>query len=66
MSELVLTSLDGDIGVITINNPPVNASSPGVPEGIQAGVEQFENDNSVKAIVIVGGGRHFYRRRGYS
>ncbi|MGA2601983.1 MAG: 3-hydroxyacyl-CoA dehydrogenase NAD-binding domain-containing protein [Bryobacteraceae bacterium] len=59
MSELVLTSLDGDIGVITINNPPVNALSPGVPEGIEAGIEQFENDNSVKAIVIVGGGRTF-------
>ncbi len=59
MSELVLTSREGDIGVITINNPPVNALSPGVPEGIQAGIEQFENDNSVKAIVIVGGGRTF-------
>ncbi len=59
MSELVLTSRDGDIGVITINNPPVNALSPGVPEGIQAGIEQFENDNSVKAIVLVGGGRTF-------
>ena len=40
MSELVrrLTQ-DGDIGVITINNPPVNALSPGVPEGIIAAVQ---------------------------
>ena len=59
MSELVLTSKQGDIGVITVNNPPVNALSPGVPEGILAGVEQFEKDDSVKAIVLIGGGRTF-------
>ena len=39
MSELVKYSNDGDIGVITINNPPVNALSPGVPEGILAAVK---------------------------
>ena len=33
MNELVTFSKDGDIGVITVNNPPVNALSPGVPEG---------------------------------
>src|ERR1039457_452668 len=59
MSELVLTSRDGDLGVITIDNPPVNALSPGVPEGIRAGIEQFENDDSVKAIILIGGGRTF-------
>src|SRR5271166_2092236 len=59
MSELVLTSKDGEIGIITVNNPPVNALSPGVPEGILAGVEQFEKDDSVKAIVLIGGGRTF-------
>jgi 3-hydroxyacyl-CoA dehydrogenase len=59
MSDLVQTSRDGDIGIITINNPPVNALSPGVPEGIRAGLEQFENDASVKAIVLIGGGRTF-------
>ena len=59
MNELVLHSRVADIGVITINNPPVNALSPGVPEGILAGIEQFENDPSVKAIIIIGGGRTF-------
>src|ERR1700681_2741961 len=59
MSEIVLTSREGDIGVITINNPPVNALSPRVPEGILAGIEQFETDESVKAIVVIGGGRTF-------
>jgi 3-hydroxyacyl-CoA dehydrogenase len=59
MSDLVLTSRDGDIGILTVNNPPVNALSPGVPEGIAAGVEQFEKDDAVKAIVLIGGGRTF-------
>jgi 3-hydroxyacyl-CoA dehydrogenase len=59
MSDLVLISRDGDIGILTVNNPPVNALSPGVPEGIAAGVEQFEKDDAVKAIVLIGGGRTF-------
>ncbi len=59
MSDLVQTSKDGDIGILTVNNPPVNALSPGVPEGILAGVEEFEKDDTVKAIVLIGGGRTF-------
>ncbi len=42
-----------------MNNPPVNALSPGVPEGIAAGLDAFEKDDSVKAIVLIGGGRTF-------
>ena len=32
-------NVDG-IGVITVDNPPVNALSPGVPEGIVENVER--------------------------
>src|SRR5712664_2275465 len=59
MNELVLTSKDGEIGILTVNNPPVNALSPGVPEGIIAGIEAFEKDDAVKAMVLIGGGRTF-------
>src|ERR1700704_6317247 len=59
MNELVLTSKDGEIGILTVNNPQVNALSPGVPEGIIAGIEAFEKDDAVKAIVLIGGGRTF-------
>ena len=59
MNELVQTSKQGEIGILTVNNPPVNALSPGVPEGIAAGIEEFEKDPSVKAIVLIGGGRTF-------
>src|SRR5690348_6630342 len=59
MSDLVQTSRDGDVGILAVNNPPVNALSPGVPEGIVEGIEQFEKDPAVKAIVLIGGGRTF-------
>ena len=59
MSELVTLTRDGDIGVITINNPPVNALSPGVPEGIEAALREYCADSSVKAIILIGGGRTF-------
>ncbi|HSM76837.1 MAG TPA: 3-hydroxyacyl-CoA dehydrogenase NAD-binding domain-containing protein [Bryobacteraceae bacterium] len=59
MSELVLVSRDAEVGILTINNPPVNALSPGVPEGIVAGIEEFEKDPSVKAVVLIGSGRTF-------
>jgi 3-hydroxyacyl-CoA dehydrogenase len=59
MNDLVQLTRQGEIAVITINNPPVNALSPGVPEGIAAAIEQIESDSSVKAAVIIGGGRTF-------
>ena len=59
MSELVTLTRDGDIGVITVNNPPVNALSPGVPEGIEAALRECCADPTVKAIVLIGGGRTF-------
>jgi 3-hydroxyacyl-CoA dehydrogenase len=59
MSELVQLTTDQGIAVITINNPPVNALSPGVPEGIAAAIEQIGSDDSVKAAVVIGGGRTF-------
>ncbi len=59
MSELVNYATQGDVAVITINNPPVNALSPGVPEGIAQGIETAAKDAAVKSIVVIGGGRTF-------
>src|SRR5579862_4307384 len=59
MSDLVsITKRDG-IAVITINNPPVNALSPGVPEGIASSLEEVERDATIFAAVLIGGGRTF-------
>jgi 3-hydroxyacyl-CoA dehydrogenase len=59
MNELVKFSKLGDVAVITIDNPPVNALSPGVPEGIGEFIAQVQNDTSVRAVVIIGAGRTF-------
>src|ERR1022692_3928677 len=59
MSELVSFSKQGAVGVITIDNPPVNALSPGVPQGILKFVQESATDDSVKALVLIGGGRTF-------
>ncbi|MGA8223142.1 MAG: 3-hydroxyacyl-CoA dehydrogenase NAD-binding domain-containing protein [Candidatus Acidiferrales bacterium] len=59
MSDLVQLTKENGIAIITINNPPVNALSPGVPEGIAEAIEQIGKDDSVKAAVLIGGGRTF-------
>ncbi len=59
MSESVSLTKDGEIAVITIDNPPVNALSPGVVEGIGAKLEAAQNDSPVKAMVLIGAGRTF-------
>src|SRR5271170_3042918 len=59
MSDLVQLTRQNDIAVITINNPPVNALSPGVPEGISEAIDQIAKDDNVKAAVLIGGGRTF-------
>jgi 3-hydroxyacyl-CoA dehydrogenase len=59
MTDLVHLTKDNDIAIITINNPPVNALSPGVPEGIAAAIGQIQDDPSVKAAVLIGAGKTF-------
>src|SRR5271165_6263178 len=51
-------NVDG-IGVITIDNPPVNALSPGVPDGIMASLREGNADPAIRAMVIIGAGRSF-------
>lgn len=59
MSELVTLTQDGDIAVITVNNPPVNALSPGVPEGIADAIAKIAADDSIKGAVMIGAGQTF-------
>jgi 3-hydroxyacyl-CoA dehydrogenase len=61
MSEkpLVRFEVEDGIGVVTIDNPPVNALGPGVSDGIIAAVEQGDADPNVKAMVMIGAGRSF-------
>ena len=49
----------GRIGILTVNNPPVNALAAAVRDGIKEGVEAFGDDPNIDAIVLIGGGRTF-------
>jgi 3-hydroxyacyl-CoA dehydrogenase len=59
MNELVSFSKDGEVAIITVNNPPVNALSPGVPEGIASAIDAISKDDDIKAGVLIGGGSTF-------
>src|SRR3954451_10240091 len=57
--QVVRFEVEDGIGVITVDNPPVNALGPGVREGIIEGVERGNADPDVKAMVLIGAGRSF-------
>ncbi len=59
MNQLIELKIQGDIGVITVNNPPVNALSPGVPDGIDAAIQECCENSKIKAMILIGGGRTF-------
>src|SRR6202035_5252739 len=59
MDDLVQLSKDKDVAIITINNPPANALSPAVAQGIAKAIEQAGKDDGTKAVVLIGGGRTF-------
>ena len=52
-------SVEGEVAIVTINSPPVNALSQGVREGLKLGVEKAEADPAVAATVILCAGRTF-------
>ena len=59
MNDLIQFAKRDDVAIITINNPPVNALSPGVPEGITEAIDRLEKDSGAKAAVVIGSGRTF-------
>ena len=60
MSSPISTSRQGDILVVTSDNPPVNALGQAVREGLKAAIEQAAADDATKAIVIRCEGRTFF------
>jgi 3-hydroxyacyl-CoA dehydrogenase len=59
VSQVVELSRDGDVGIVTIDSPPVNALSHAVRAGIQAAFTQAKDDPAIKAIVLACKGRTF-------
>lgn len=58
-SETVTLSSTHDIGVITINNPPVNAGSASVRAGVLAAINHLSEDATLVAGIICCAGRTF-------
>jgi 3-hydroxyacyl-CoA dehydrogenase len=60
MSEAVnLTWRDGDIAVLTVDNPPVNAINVAVRQGLLAAITDLGQQSKVSAIIIAAAGRTF-------
>jgi 3-hydroxyacyl-CoA dehydrogenase len=61
MSDVVTYSVQGHLGLITLNNPPVNALSvsKGVLQRILDAIKEGEHDPNVRAFLVHGSGRAF-------
>ncbi len=65
MSGPVTVERRGEIAVITVDNPPVNALSAAVRDGLLAAVNEARADDSVRAMVLLGAGRTFIAGAGF-
>jgi 3-hydroxyacyl-CoA dehydrogenase len=52
-------SKDGEVAIVTLNSPPVNALSANVRDGLVEGFRQAKADPGVRAIVLICDGRTF-------
>ena len=59
MRDLVQFITSHGIATITIDNPPVNALSPAVIDGLSHALEQLERDSAIQAAVLIGAGKTF-------
>ena len=60
MTSPISTEKHGDILIVTSNNPPVNALSAAVRQGLVAAIEEAEAADDVKAVVIRCEGQTFF------
>jgi len=51
---------DGEIGVVTVDNPPVNALKHEVRTGLAEALRQTRDDAAIKALVVACAGRTFF------
>ena len=59
LSEAATLEVQEEIGIISINNPPVNALGLAVRKGIAEGVDQVMKDEQIKAVVLICEGKTF-------
>lgn len=59
MAGRVHLERDGDIAVLVIDNPPVNAGSHAVRKALLAAIAAIEGDETLTGAVLIGAGRSF-------
>ena len=59
MSQVVQLEKRGSVGIISVDNPPVNALSHAVRQGLREALASAVADEKVRAIVLAGAGRTF-------
>ena len=55
----VSVKIEGAVAVVTVDNPPVNALSQAVRQGLWDMVERLDKDAQVKAVILICAGRTF-------
>ena len=59
INEVATLAIEGDVAVLTLNSPPVNALSAPVRDGLAHGVAQAMGNPAVKAVVLICEGKTF-------
>jgi len=59
LATCVHSEARGDVCVITIDNPPINATSLAVRQGLMAAIADFKSNANFQAAVLVGAGSTF-------
>jgi 3-hydroxyacyl-CoA dehydrogenase len=59
MSAPVRSEVRDSVGIVTLDNPPVNALSLALRTGLRDAVQRLIEDDAVEAIVLTGGGKMF-------
>ncbi|MBB3862649.1 3-hydroxyacyl-CoA dehydrogenase [Novosphingobium hassiacum] len=60
MSSVATFEVEGSIGIITVDSPPVNALGINVRRALDEGFKRFSSDAAVEAVVLVCDGRTFF------
>lgn len=59
INERIRLARRGDVGVILIDNPPINAGSHEVREGLLAAIRNIDADPTLAGVVLIGAGKMF-------
>ncbi len=59
LNAVTTISVEGDVAIVTLNSPPVNALSAPVREGLTLGINAALADSAVKSVVLICDGRTF-------